>query len=347
MNQLISRPAYGERDDALFLTEMNFLTLHHMQGGKEFARMWPDWKKAERVQSLPFVHVEVFRHLELKTVNEDIRHKRTLRSSSTSGISSRIVLDEKSSRLQSKSARKILADFVGEKQRPLLVLDSVKSLYRRGELSARIAAAMALRPLSSEIHFLLEDPQDPHSMKWNLLGQVLSNHDEFLVYGFSWILWLAWAGKTFQDRIKSALKGKKINFVHSGGWKKLEAVKVDSEEFDSALLDGVDPSSKVIDFYGLVEQSGIVYPRCEHGARHIPVWADMIVRDTYTLKSLQGEVGQLQLLNCITYGAPYHSVLTEDIGRILPEECPCGRSGKRFELLGRIPKAELRGCANV
>jgi hypothetical protein len=347
MSQLISKPVYGERDDALFLEEMNALTVHHMRGAKEFARMWPAWERAEKLEDLPFVHAGVFKHLELKTVNENIKHKRTVHSSSTSGVSSRIVLDEKSSKLQSESTTKILTDFIGNKRRPLLVLDSVKSLHRRGELSARVAAAMSLQTLSSEIQFLLEEPENPDSMKWDLLAEMLNNHEELLVYGFSWILWLAWGGNQFPEEIRSALRGKKIHFIHSGGWKKLEASKVTGEKFNSALLDAVDSSSRIVDFYGLVEQLGIIYPLCEHGVRHIPVWADIIVRDTYTLEPLERELGQLQLLNSITYGAPNHSVLTEDIGRILPGECPCGRSGKRFELVGRIPKAELRGCANV
>jgi len=77
------------------------------------------------------------------------------------------------------------------------------------------------------------------------------------------------------------------------------------------------------------------------------VWADIVVRDPISLAPLEGEPGLLQLLNVLAVGAPYHSVLTEDTGRVVPGACPCGRSGKRFELLGRLPKAEVRGCANV
>jgi len=346
MSRLISRPVYGKRAPTIFMEEMNSLTTHHMKGCVEFARMWPEWRKAERIEELPFIHVGVFKQLELRTSGKNIKHERVAQSSSTSGVSSRIVLDDQSSRLQKESATKILTDFVGSEKRPLLVLDSAKSLYHR-ELSARVAAAMSLRPLSSEIHFLMQDPEEPGSMKWELLAKTLANNDSFLVYGFSWVLWLAWGKAIFPGEIRSALAKKKFHFVHSGGWKKLEDVKVSREEFDSRLLQYAHPDSKIVDFYGLVEQLGIIYPLCEHGARHVPVWADVIVRDTYTLKPLEEKAGQLQLLNTITYGAPYHSVLSEDIGRILPGSCPCGRLGRRFELLGRVPEAEIRGCANV
>ena len=103
----------------------------------------------------------------------------------------------------------------------------------------------------------------------------------------------------------------------------------------------------MVDFYGLAEQAGVIYPLCSHGFRHVPVWANVIVREPGSLEPLLGTVGQLQLQNTLALGAPYHSVLTEDLGRLATGQCPCGRGGKRFELLGRIPKAEVRGCANV
>ena len=41
-------------------------------------------------------------------------------------------------------------------------------------------------------------------------------------------------------------------------------------------------------------------------------------------------------------------LLTEDEGRILGEDdCPCGRKGKYFEILGRVKRAEVRGCSDT
>ena len=38
----------------------------------------------------------------------------------------------------------------------------------------------------------------------------------------------------------------------------------------------------------------------------------------------------------------------QDEGRILGEDdCPCGRKGKYFEILGRIQRAEVRGCSDT
>jgi hypothetical protein len=292
--------------------------------------------------------VGTFKWIDFRTSGEHIKHERTLLSSATtSGTPSRIALDEKSSELQARSSLAILADFVGNSVRPLLVVDSARSLRMRGEVSARIAAAMSLRPLASDIYFLLATPEDPSSLKWDALGELLDQHEELLVYGFTWILHTAWGAAAVPDEIRSKLAGRTICFVHSGGWKKLEAARVTREAFDEGLLAGLSAESKVVDFYGLVEQVGVIYPLCGYGFRHPPVWADVIVRDSIDLTPTASEPGLLQLLNVLASGAPYHSVLTEDIGRLVPGKCPCGRSGRRFELLGRLPKSEARGCANV
>lgn len=346
MDLLDSAP-YGARDEEAFIAEMHRITEHHLARCEEYARVWPDWRPVDAAEGLPYLHVGVFKWIDFRTEGEEIKHQRTLLSSATtSGVSSRIALDATSSELQARSSLAILRDFVGGSVRPLLVVDSARSLRTGSDVSARIAAAMSLRPLASDIYFLLGMPEDASSMKWDALGDLLDKYDELLVYGFTWILHCAWGGADMPDRVRSRLAGKTICFVHSGGWKKLEAERVSRQAFDGGLLEGLAPESRVVDFYGLVEQPGIVYPLCEHGFRHVPVWADVIVRDPITLAPLEGESGLLQLMNTLAVGAPYHSVLTEDLGRVVPGACPCGR-GKRFELLGRLPKAEIRGCANV
>lgn len=347
MTELLQRLPYGPRADDQLVSELEQLTEHHRQGCAEFARIAADWCAGGRVEDLPALHVGLFKQLELRTEQEGVRRARTLRSSATSsGQASRVLLDDRSSGLQQQSTTAILTDFVGEARRPLLILDSARSLRSR-ELSARVAAALSLKPLSSDIRFLLEDAADPSSLRWEVLEAALAEGDDFLLYGFTWVLWTAWARAKAPASVRQLLAGKRFHFVHSGGWKKLADQAVDRKQLDEALLATVALGSRVIDYYGLVEQVGVIYPLCDEGFRHVPVWAEVVIRDTYTHKPLVGEVGQIQLLNALAWGAPYHSVLTEDLGRITPGACPCGRSGHRFEFVSRVPQAMLRGCANV
>lgn len=347
MSRLLEQPAFAPRDEFEFLREMNALTRWHWEGCAEYRRAWPDWKQSSAAWDLPFLHVGVFKHHLFRTEHAELSHQRVLFSSATTQAASRISLDARSSGLQTESTVKIFAEILGDQKRPLLVLDSAKSLQQRGEISARVAAAMSLRSLASEIQFLLSNTQQPDSVNWDTVCKICEEHDQFIVYGFTWILWTAWGGAAIPAEVRDALRGKTVHFVHSGGWKKLEHMRIDRQQFDQALLGGLTDSSAVVDFYGLVEQVGVTYPLCSAGYRHVPRWAEVLVRDPWTLNCLADSVGQLQLMNPLAYGAPYHNVLTEDLGRLVPGECACGWSGRRFELLGRVPQAEVRGCANV
>ena len=54
------------------------------------------------------------------------------------------------------------------------------------------------------------------------------------------------------------------------------------------------------------------------------------------------------LFKPLAYSYPGHSILTEDLGKILGvDNCPCGRLGKYFSISGRIKHSELRGCSDV
>jgi hypothetical protein len=338
MSDLLDRLPFEERDESGFVKAMVSLTRHHLNGCTEFRRMWPSWQDAKTAADLPFVHVGVFKRLMLRT---GIAEGRVLRSSGTTGAAtSQIPVDEESAALQSRSSIMILADFVGHEHTPLLIVDDSKSLRQRGEISARVAAALSLRPLATDISFLLGPSGE---VKWNEVAAALERSKHLRVYGFTSALWQAW--RDVPVEIARALHDARIDFVHSGGWKKLEGVS--RTEFDAQLLRDSGPGSRVVDYYGLVEQNGVIYPLCSGGYRHVPRWAGAIVRDPYSLQPLRGESGMLQLMNVLARGGPYHSVLTEDLGRLVDGRCSCGRDAPRFELLGRVPKAETRGCANV
>jgi hypothetical protein len=351
VSQLLELSPYGARRDAEFLNEMNELTRLHIERSPALARVWRNWRAADQVEEIPFLHVGVFKSIDFRQNQPGRRFVRTLESSSTTGSNpSRIPLDEESSGLQARSVAAILSDFVGGGKRPLLVIDSGQSLRMSGAVSARIAAALSLRPLASDLFFLLDSQGSGiagETLKRAVDDAKTGGTSELLVYGFTWALWQTWEQILADAELSRLIAGVRLTFLHSGGWKKLENQKVSRNEFDTMLRASGAEGSRVLDFYGLVEQVGVVYPLCESGSRHVPVWADVFVRDSYTMHSLTDEPGQLALMNCLAKGAPYHSVLTEDLGRIIPGDCPCGRSGKRFELLGRIPKSELRGCANV
>ncbi|WP_171132503.1 MULTISPECIES: hypothetical protein [unclassified Ruegeria] len=348
MNTLLDMPAYGPRDDTAFLAEMNRLTRFHINHCPEYARVFPGFTPTTKVEDLPFLHVSAFKNVLFQTQDGTIRHERVLNSSATSSnLSSQIALDRDSTALQAKSSRAILSDFIGEAEQPLIILDAKSALVQRGTVSARIAAGLALRPFATRLYFGLASQDHDSAVLWDHLRDALHSSDSVLVYGFTWVLWRIWADSDMPADLAERLRDVKVTYVHSGGWKKLESERVAPAALKDKLLGISGPGSQIIDYYGLVEQNGLLYPECVAGWRHVPVWADVLGRDPISHDVIYNTPAQLQLMNVTPRGAPYHSVLTEDQGEVRRDPCACGRSGRRFKLLGRLPKSETRGCANV
>ena len=102
-------------------------------------------------------------------------------------------------------------------------------------------------------------------------------------------------------------------------------------------------------YYGMVEQTGTIYMECEHGHLHASVWSDVTIRRAgdFSVAGV-GETGLIQVSSVLPRSYPGHVLLTEDEGRVLGEDdCPCGRKGKYFEILGRVKRAEVRGCSDT
>jgi hypothetical protein len=105
----------------------------------------------------------------------------------------------------------------------------------------------------------------------------------------------------------------------------------------------------VHNFYGMVEQVGAIFVECEQGHLHCPSYADVLVRTPGSWQTAAvGEEGVMQLISTLPRSYPGHSLLSEDRAVLLGEDnCPCGRMGKYFHILGRLPAAEARGCSDT
>ena len=82
---------------------------------------------------------------------------------------------------------------------------------------------------------------------------------------------------------------------------------------------------------------------------HASIFSDVIIRNPRDFSIAKtGEKGLIQVCSLLPESYPGHSLLTEDEGIVLGEDdCPCGRKGKYFKVLGRIKNAEIRGCSDT
>ena len=142
----------------------------------------------------------------------------------------------------------------------------------------------------------------------------------------------------------------KVKILHSGGGKKLIQQKVDKKTFNTKIssLFNTNPQN-IIDYYGMVEQVGVVFVDCEEGWKHVPDFADIIIRNFYTMeKNGLKDPGLIEIMSILPSSYPGQALLTEDVGEIIGiDDCPCGRKGKYFTFKSRVERVELRGCGDT
>ena len=294
---------------------------------------------------LPMLPVRLFKKYDFKSVvGEQI--SKTMTSSGTSGQQvSKIHLDRETSLNQSKTLVKICGDFLGNKRRPMLIIDSQAIIKNRRMFSARGAGIKGFSILGRDVTYALDD-----DMNLNLeavLEFVEKHADEtILMFGFTFMIWQHFYEELAKRNI--CLNMKDAVLIHGGGWKKLESVSVDNETFKNELRK-VCGNVSVHNYYGMVEQTGSIYMECECGNLHASIFSDIIVRNSKDF-SVCGvnEKGIVELVSVLPTSYPGHVLLTEDEGEILGEDdCPCGRKGKYFKIYGRIKNAEVGGCSDT
>lgn len=323
-------------------------------GYKNYVKQYPiPFEEATKVSDLPYLPVRIFKTKMPISLVDSSKITRVLASSATtSQMPSRIALDMETSTRMGKGISNILIDFIGKERRPYLVIDVPNSSRgANGNLGARGAAIRGLQPFAKNITHCLVEGQDGE-MELDiqaLMRFAEQNHDTpVLVYGFTYILWLHLVKTLRQKNI--CLNLSQAFVLHSGGWKRLLEEQVDKEVFSEEVskVFGCNPN-RVIDFYGLVENVGIIYPDCAVGNKHAPVFGEVIVRSPLTLNPVgEGQVGVIQVCSALPSSFPGHLLLTEDMARVIHYDyCGCGRRGVAFRFEGRMPKSEIRGCGNI
>jgi len=335
---------------ALILPVLTDLTAKHARNCKGFqdvldARSFK-LEDVQELSDLPFLPVRLFKMHEMKSVSDDDVFKVLTSSGTTGQAVSRIVLDRTTAQLQSRIMVNIMQEFLGKARLPMLVIDHPGVLKSRTSFSARGAGILGMLNFGRKPVYALKD--EDMSLDVEAVQAYLEKHsgETIFIFGFTFMVWKYFIKAMRDEGIELDLSNAVL--VHSGGWKKLEAEKVSNKEF-KATLESVCGLKRVHNFYGMVEQTGSIFVECEAGHLHSSVYSDIIIRDPFTHMPLPyGEKGIVQVLSVLPESYPGHSLLTEDLGVVLGEDdCACGFKGKYFEIHGRLPKAEVRGCSDT
>lgn len=292
--------------------------------------------------SIPYLPVRSFKELELRSVPNE-RIVKVLTSSGTTGQAvSRIYLDAESATLQQRALSSIMGTVLGNQRLPMLIVDTPSLLKNRSSMSARGAGVLGMMTFGRDHTWILDDAME---LNLSLLKDFLRQHGskKFLIFGFTFMVW-----KYLCDRLGEG----EIDFsngvlVHSGGWKKLESEAVTTEVFNEVWHNKTG-LSRTHNFYGMVEQIGSVFVEGPGGWLYCPNFADVIIRNPVDW-SVQdpGVPGIIEVLSALPTSYPGHALLTEDLGVAEPAPADSSWKGTRFRVLGRLPKAELRGCSDT
>lgn len=345
-------PPYSmkKNEKKIFLTkELIQLFKYHIIHCKEYGNMMKaidlNLDGISTYEELPFIPVSLFKTLNLKSINDEDVFK-TLTSSGTSGQTvSKIYLDKSSVIMQQKTLVRIVKEFTGCYRLPMLIIDSPSVIKNRSMFSARGAGILGFSIFGSDRTFALNDEME---IDFDSILTFLEKHKEekILLFGFTFMIWQHFYKELLKSHIKLDLS--KAVLIHGGGWKKLISEAVSPLEFKERLTD-VCGLSDVHDYYGMVEQTGCIYMQCQFGHLHASVFSDIIIRDPVDFSICPiGKKGVIQVVSVLPRSYPGHSLLTEDEGCLLGEDdCPCGRKGKYFKVLGRLNNAEIRGCSDT
>ncbi len=336
-----------DQKEQLLVPLLNTLTAHHRRVCSDYSKLLdlfhPQMTSWNALGTFPYLPVGLFKQRNLMSIPHEEVFK-VLQSSGTTGSTpSKIYLDRETAKRQTIALASIMSSFLGKKRLPMLIIDTPSVIKDRQSFSARGAGILGMLNFGRDHLYVLDDEMQ---LKREELFRWLEDHENkpILLFGFTFIVW---------QYFLKALKPGEISLpnsrlIHSGGWKKLEDEKVGGNEFKKMLSDVADiPNCH--NFYGMVEQVGSVFMECQEGQFHCPHFAEVIVRDPNTWKEAAiGETGVIQVISTLPTSYPGHSLLTEDLGVVTGvDNCPCGRLGKTFQILGRVPQTELRGCSNT
>jgi len=306
--------------------------------------IFPREAPIKRLADLPWIPVRAFKEFDLKSISDDDVYK-IMQSSGTGGVQSKIFLNQETSKLQQAKLIEIFSEVFGGSRYPMLVIDSLETVKDRYKFSARTAAINGFTLFSRQRTFALNDDM---SINFDLIDEFLEKHSgkTIFIFGFTFVVW-----QHFIKQLEDANKKYDMSnafVLHGGGWKKLENEKVDNDEFKDRIY-RVIACEKVHNYYGMIEQTGSIYMECSHGNLHASSGADVIIRNFEDFSENEfGKVGIIQIFSDIQKSYPGHSLLTEDFGCSLPaNSCKCGSVGTVLKVLGRLSRAEVRGCSDA
>lgn len=356
IDALIAEKQYRYTDaekEALLLPIMVSQLKNHYKNNL-YIRSWLDKLQIDidqirSLEEIPLLPTQMFKFFDLQT-SPDKLQRVLFSSSTTSQTPSKIPINSVTARRQTKAMVSIIKNHFSGKRRPFLVIDSPANNKESSGITARGAAIRGFSILAKELVYAFDDQNGRMVLNRERVHEFLQKYREEPIFalGFTFVIWSEFLA-VFKKSGES-FHCPNLTLVHGGGWKKLQAQSVSKDEFSESLaLFFGNHKQNIHDYYGMVEQTGVVFIDCKAGYKHAPNFADVKIRNFYSLKENRlAEPGYIEVMSILPDSYPGMSILTEDVGEVIGvDDCPCGRKGKYFVFRSRVLKSEPRGCGDT
>ena len=329
-----------------FTILMHELTRHHYNNCDEYKKILDlvyGFKNKIDIESLPFLPAKLFKELDLKSITDEKVFKILNSSGTSNNRPSRIFLDKENAKSQTKVLNELVSKVIGNKRIPMLIIDEKKNIQNRKNFDAKTAAILGFSIFGTNHTYIIKNGR----INYENLNQFLNKYSDkvFFIFGFTSFI--------FENLLENLdIKKIKKNFskgilIHGGGWKKLENKKISNKIFKQKLKNKLN-LKKVINYYGLIEQTGSIFFECEKCETFsASKYSNILIRDKNFSVLKKNQKGFIQLMSLLPKSYPGHNILTEDIGEIVEKDCVICNNKKKFLVHGRAEKSEIRGCSDV
>ena len=196
-----------EKKEKLLLNII-LLQLEHNKSNLNIKAMYDkldiDISSIKTLEQVPYIPVNMFKYFDLRICKQE-QVVRVLKSSATTtGIPSKIYLDKRTSIRQTQGLISTLTSFLGDKRRPMLIIDCAESNKRGDSITARGAAIRGISTFGSKIFYVMDSENGELKLNINRLLEFerMYRDQEILVYGFTYILWSKFLKVLKQEGIK-------------------------------------------------------------------------------------------------------------------------------------------------
>jgi hypothetical protein len=352
LNELFKKNSFlvNKIEKKMFFNNLiNNLNLHHFQKCKEYREVIDSLncniRKNLELKECPALPINLFKEFDLMSIQKKQIVKKIFSSGTSSNKLSKIYLDKENSINQIKALSSIMQNFLGKERLPMLIVSSDPKKTLKNNFNAKYAAILGFSIFGKEHTYVLDELGNFDFNKF-LLFYEKNKNKKILIFGFTGDIYTNLINN--KKLINHKIKLNNAILLHGGGWKKLEKLKIDNKKF-KYQLDNNLKIKRVINYYGLVEQTGSIFVEGDGcGYLHTTIFSDVIIRGkNFEILNFKKK-GLVQLISCIPTSYPGHNILTEDLGEIIGEDdCKCGYKGKYFKIHGRIKESDIRGCSDA